>query len=304
MTSVDERHPVIRPRRVTFDWTDVPLHWLGGNAFATHMMNSLQLMLPAGERWFVHVYKQTLPLIDDERLHAETKGFMGQEAVHARAHAPVYEHLKAHGLNAQEVSDKVEFVFTKMLGDTPPVPLRWISKKRWLLIRVGIIAGIEHYTAVMGRWILNADALDRAGVNPVMLDLFRWHGAEEVEHRSVAFDVYQYVSGNYLRRVLCMLGAFLGLCFALDQGVTYLLKNDPELAERSRRENAKVKVGRRYRYWRRAARDGTLPSPYALAREMPTYLKRDFHPSEHGSTKQATDYLATSPAAKAAGYGD
>ena len=99
-------------------------------------------------------------------------------------------------------------------------------------------------------------------------------------------------------------GAFLGLCFALDQGVTYLLKNDPELAERSRRENAKLKVGRRYRYWRRAARDGTLPSPYALAREIATYLKPDFHPSEHGSTKQATDYLATSPAAKAAGYGD
>ena len=36
----------IRPRRVTFDWTDVPLHWLGGNAYTTHMMNSLQLLLP------------------------------------------------------------------------------------------------------------------------------------------------------------------------------------------------------------------------------------------------------------------
>lgn len=46
MTSLDERHPIIKPRRVTFDWSGVPLHWLGGNAYTTHMMNSLQLLLP------------------------------------------------------------------------------------------------------------------------------------------------------------------------------------------------------------------------------------------------------------------
>ena len=42
------------------------------------------------------------------------------------------------------------------------------------------------------------------GSDPVMLDLLRWHGAEEVEHRSVAFELFQHVSGSYVRRVETM----------------------------------------------------------------------------------------------------
>ncbi|MGH3389194.1 MAG: metal-dependent hydrolase [Actinomadura sp.] len=298
MSAIDEWHPVIKPRRVTFDWSDVPLHWVPGSPIATHGMNALQLLLPAGERWFVHVFKQALPLIDDERLHAEAKGFMGQEAVHARAHATVYEHLRAHGLDAQRAADRVEFLFTKLLGDAPPPPLRWLPRGQWLRVRLGLIAGIEHYTAVMGHWILNADALDEADVHPVMLDLFRWHGAEEVEHRSVAFDVFQHVSGSYPRRVSTMLVAFLGLWYAIHHGTGLLIENDPILRHQAAASGRRARF--RYRDWNHAARLGLLPSLWSLARELPTYLRRGYHPSRTGSTQQAIDYLGTSPAALAA----
>ncbi len=61
-----------------------------------------------------------------------------------------------------------------------------------LIERLAIIAAVEHITAFLGDWVLNADGLDRAGIHPTMLDLLRWHGAEEVEHRSVAYDVMRY----------------------------------------------------------------------------------------------------------------
>lgn len=296
MTEIDDRHPVIKPRRVTFDWSDVPLHWIPGSPFATHWANALQLILPAGERWFVHVFKQALPLIDDERLLAEAKGFMGQEAVHARAHATVYEHLRAYGIDAQPAADRLDFLFTRLLGDTPPGPLRRLPRVWWLRFRLGLIAGIEHYTAVMGHWILDNQRLDDAHVDPVMLDLFRWHGAEEVEHRSVAFDVYQHISGNHPRRVLTMLIAFCGLWYAFHQGTKLLLENDPTLRERA----GAARVRFRYRDWNRAARLGLVPAPWALVRALPEYLRRDYHPSRTGSTQKAIDYLRTSPAAIAA----
>ncbi|MEO5877105.1 MAG: metal-dependent hydrolase, partial [Streptosporangiaceae bacterium] len=285
----DERHPLIKPRRVTFDWSGVPLHFIPGSPFATHWVNALQLILPAGERWFVHVFKQALPLIEDKTLHAEAKGFMGQEAVHARAHSAVYTYLKSHGIDASREQRRIDFIFRALLSDRPVVPLRWIPARRWLHFRLGVIAGVEHYTAVMGDWLMNADALDRADADPVILDLFRWHGAEEVEHRSVAFDVYQHLNGNYPRRVLTMLIAFAALWFTFHRGTSQLLRHDPVLRTRAARDNTVVRFS--YRTWTKTARQGLLPSPWFLARELPTYLSRSYHPSQTGSTPQALAYL-------------
>jgi uncharacterized protein len=33
---------------------------------------------------------------------------------------------------------------------------------------------------------------DAIGTDPVMLDMLRWHGAEEVEHKAVAFDTMKH----------------------------------------------------------------------------------------------------------------
>jgi uncharacterized protein len=70
----------IRPRRVRFDWKATPLHWIPDDPGTTHFINVLHLLLPAGEKWFVDVYREALPLVTDERLREEVKGFMGQEA--------------------------------------------------------------------------------------------------------------------------------------------------------------------------------------------------------------------------------
>jgi hypothetical protein len=58
------------------------------------------------------------------------------------------------------------------------------------------VAALEHFTAALGQWWIQNRGLDYAGTDPVTLDLLRWHGAEEVEHRSLVFDVYQNVCGN------------------------------------------------------------------------------------------------------------
>lgn len=55
---MSNKHVPLKARKVSFAWEDTPLHWVPGDPFTTHTINVLHLLLPAGERWFVHVYKQ------------------------------------------------------------------------------------------------------------------------------------------------------------------------------------------------------------------------------------------------------
>jgi predicted metal-dependent hydrolase len=184
-------------------------------------------------------------------------------------------------------------MFDVLLGEKPPFGVP-VTRREWLRFRLSLIAAIEHYTAVLGDWILNADALEGAGTDEVMLDLLRWHGAEEVEHRAVAFDMYQHVGGKgavrYLRRAEGMALAWPTLVYLWILGARYLLRRDPRLAS-----------GRyRLKDHRDAAGRGLLPSWMYIHTAMPRYLRRSYHPSQEGSLSKAIAYLAISPAARAA----
>lgn len=112
--------PEIAPRRVSFDWSRTPLHWIPGEPTATHVINVLHLLLPAGERWFVKVLKEGLPLVSDPELRADVKGFMGQEATHSVQHTHVLDHLAAQRLDAAGFTKYVDFLFERLLGERPP----------------------------------------------------------------------------------------------------------------------------------------------------------------------------------------
>jgi predicted metal-dependent hydrolase len=143
---------------------------------------------------------------------------------------------------------------------------------------------------------MEAKELDKAGVDPTMLDLLRWHGAEEVEHRSVVFDVYQQLGGKYPMRVVAWAVSLFFLYWALLGGGFYLVGQDRTV------ENKMTKL-RFLREYRRSVRKGHIPGVFRmLLGEAPIYLKPNHHPSKVLSTQKALDYLRTSPAAIAGGY--
>ncbi|HEX2312946.1 MAG TPA: metal-dependent hydrolase [Thermomonospora sp.] len=295
---IDERHPPIRTRRVSFDWEKTPLHWIPGEPVATHMINSFHVVLPEGEKWFINCVKAARPYIRDERLLAEIKGFIGQEMVHARSHQGVLDELlAAHGIDVTVITEPAA------RGNADwPASMEALRRRRprlyrkRLLFELGAVAAIEHYTAVLGQWIMDNDRLDKAGVDPTMLDLLRWHGAEEVEHRSVVFDVYRHLGGRYPMRVASWMVALFFLYWALIGGTLLFLRQDPSVT-------GKVTLPRVYRSYRRAVRKGLIPGIFTLLLgEAPVYLKPSHHPSQVCSTPQALEYLLRSPAARAAGY--
>jgi hypothetical protein len=290
-SAVREGHPIER-RKVRFDWTGTPRHWVPDDAFTTHVINVLHLLLPAGERWFVDIVNKAQPLVHDDELKEKIKPFVQQESWHAWAHTVVLDHLAEQGIDTTAYTRRLENQwFGRVLADHPgwPQPLqRW-----WLNRRLAVVAAIEHYTCVLGRWVIENQGLERAGADPVMLDLLRWHGAEEVEHRSLVFDVHDEVSGSYLQRATAMMEVvfFLSLFWVL--GVQSLMRHDPSL------EGAKP----RWRDWLRATRQDRLPSPWRLYGAAPRYLRPSHHPNKEASTQMALEYLARSPAAQAAQKG-
>ncbi len=290
---------MIKARRVHFDWKDTPLHWVPGDAFSTHVINVLHLLLPAGESWFCDVFRQALPLVTDEALRADARGFIGQEVIHGRAHSAVLDHLAEQGLETTPYTKWVEWMFKSLLGDHGLALERghgpkWL-RRQWLLFRLAMVAAIEHFTCILGYWVLSdADALDRAGADPVMLDLLRWHGSEEVEHRSVAFDLHHALSRpplRYPRRVLALAVVQPVIAFLWIVGTRYLIAHDPGC---TRADKASIR-----RFVKVSRHTGRLPTLGYLTKAVLRYVWWDHHPSFEASTEVALAYIDRSPAARA-----
>jgi len=82
---------------------------------------------------------------------------------------------------------------------------------------LSITVAVEHFTSVSARLALQLESL--APAHPALRQLFEWHALEELEHKAVAFDVLQYVSGSYIVRMagflLCAIHAWLFLAVPL-----------------------------------------------------------------------------------------
>ncbi|VBA35188.1 hypothetical protein LAUMK13_00664 [Mycobacterium innocens] len=128
MTAVEEmRHdgyPAHR-RKVRFDWSHTPLHWVPGDPFSTHMLNELHLLLPAGERWFIRVVDEAAPLVDDPELAAAIKPFIQQESWHAWAHQLVLDHLAEQGIDTQPYTQQLESGWPSWETNAPTGPSRY-----------------------------------------------------------------------------------------------------------------------------------------------------------------------------------
>lgn len=66
-----------------------------------------------------------------------------------------------------------------------------------------------------------------------MAAFWRWHAGEELEHKSVAFDVYRAVAGNYLERIGIMLSTTLIFQAYLLLNLARFLRADGQLWSRA-----------------------------------------------------------------------
>jgi uncharacterized protein len=279
----------LRPRNVQFDLAVPPLHWIPGDPYAAHAVTSLNLLLPVAERWFSKLLSDALEYVRDEHLREEIIGFIGQEAVHAKVHDDVLiQYLRRHGIDPEPFQHQLEWVvgqYDQRVSRATPV-----HRRKALASGTHALSAAEHYTGVLGHWALN-NRWDEIGVDPTLADLYRWHGAEEVEHRHVSFNVAKYFGMDYFAQASAgILTSFVFFAMVL-RGMKFLVHEDPALPN----------LGYVRMLWklRKSGKTGAVPTIGFLVRSGLTLLRRDYNPADEGSTAQAVAYLAGSPAARA-----
>lgn len=273
----------ITPRRPRFEFGETPAHWIADDPLATQMLNVLNPLTPAPERWFCQAFRDALPLIRDERLREAAVAFIKQEGAHSHGHTLGNRRIEALGIDLAEYSALLDRIFGEMLG---PQPFGRKLENRhaqlaWLKTRLAMVAAAEHLTGVLGHWALNATAVAEAPVDPEMWRLYLWHSAEEVEHREVADAMFRHVSGSIPLRTAAALVVFPLFGVLAFMGARQLVEKDPQLPYRLR-----------VRDYLRAARQQRVPGPGFLLRAGLRYFSPRHSPLDEGSTEQALAYLA------------
>jgi predicted metal-dependent hydrolase len=235
--------------------------WNGHDAFRSAFFNALSMSFPVGEQYFMDSVRagiKTLPEEHQQRLATEVQGFVGQEATHRRVHGLFNAHLEKQG-------------FKNELERRAALRLKQ-NAHRDVRVHVGATAATEHLTAIFADWMLrHPEALE--GAEERLQTLWLWHSAEESEHRSTAFDIYQAMGGSHVWRVRVFRYVSFIFMFDLLRQTVRNLWHDGALFKPST--------------WRSAAnllfsKDGMMRGNVAQWRD---YLREDFHPEQHDASR-------------------
>tara|TARA_B100001105_G_scaffold241336_1_gene220664 strand:- start:2112 stop:2966 length:855 start_codon:yes stop_codon:yes gene_type:complete len=221
MTILQSNSPTnleFNPRHPSFNLIDsLKKDWHGDSAFRTAWYNALSMLFPIGEKFFIDSVLHFKKEITDPKLLNEIKNFQGQEAIHRLQHQQYNEllcELRGYDLEAFEE------------------PLRkrmsWVQKNLSPRRRLAGTAAAEHLTAIMAhRMLTKKDSFIDADQN--IAKLWYWHGIEETEHKSVAYDVYCAVGGTIHERRRALLVSTFFLYKDVFRNIYLILKKDGKL---------------------------------------------------------------------------
>ena len=184
MSTVSRSQLPIERRKVKFSLEDITdKYFYDGNPQISAFFVGLSVSFPPGEGEFIKSVKLFEDQITDERLRNEVKNFAHQEAHHSLQHKLLNKHFRKLGYMTDVVD---EMMYEKLAH----------REKKWSPARrLARTVAAEHVTATWANWSLQCE--ERMKHFPTSLrHLLQWHAIEEIEHKSVAFDVYQHCVGN------------------------------------------------------------------------------------------------------------
>ena len=253
----------IKPRRMAFDMSQLrEKYFFRGNPILSTLMYALSASFPDGERFFIDSVRHYQKDIKDPVLLEQIRGFIGQEAHHARIHEDFNDRAQVLGM----AMDKVQ----RRLKGRLDTGRRKLNPSQQL----AVTAALEHITATLAQWTLeNPDPGDDDNRQSPLREMLIWHAMEEIEHKAVAFDVYKTAVGNEKQRIA--VARFIFRMFWIQMAISQLMllwcdRKLPSLKD-IREAWAFMWGERGFRRW--------------AAPEFSKYLRPGFHPSDIDQSK-------------------
>lgn len=243
----------VRRPNITIDALVMEGNWLGGDAFRTQIFNTMSMMFPIGEKYFIDSVRAGAESVTDGEVQRTIRLFIAQEANHSHLHRRFNARLAEQGL-VNRVEARIAWRIR-------------LGERFSVRDKLAITLAYEHFTAAFGDAVLgDAGWLD--GAPPVMRAFWEWHAAEECEHRAAAFDLYRALGGGTARRMGWFFYVSLLFCVdALWQSVGNLRRSGQLWRGATWRQGLRFICGRRG----------------VIARVGPAwlrYLRPGFHPEE------------------------
>jgi predicted metal-dependent hydrolase len=164
---------------------DVADNWNPAGVPFTQFMNTLSIFFPAGEKFFMDSIQNYRDQITDPQLQKDIKEFMGQEALHTREHLVYNQALIDAGFPVDKYMNRVEKLLKRVQKVFPND------------VQLAVTISLEHLTASLGDTVLTDPKLmENAETN--FSNIWYWHSMEEIEHKGVAYDVWNDVMGSGL----------------------------------------------------------------------------------------------------------
>jgi len=264
----------IKVRRVNFQFSkENPRFYYKNNPISTHFINVLHIVFPTGERFFVNSVLKHQKEISEDKLKKQVRNFCGQEGIHAREHQRFWDVMEEQDLNPSWFANflKVSAFSGKYSYENLSVKiLNRIQPNLGYKFALSVTTALEHYTAILANALFHEPIATNDNIAPQMLELLHWHASEEIEHKSVCFDVLKEVDDSYILRVSGMGMASIMLWGYIGIGQIYFISKD--------KDKSIIKMPIESFILLRTIIFGEIGKN--LSKHLLLYFKKDFHPND------------------------
>ena len=182
----------INVRKLNFEFPeDVPVMSVPDDFSASMQALGGSLTLPHLEPYLIRTMRMAIRDVKDPVLAEDMKAFSAQEGFHFRNHSRINDIICSK--LSPETAVQVRKIEAEMSADyerfTRDMPVKWNLAYAESFEAMSLISAITQFEQGFGKF------------EGSWAELWEWHLAEEIEHRTVCFDAYDKMFGSYWYRV-------------------------------------------------------------------------------------------------------